>query len=53
MKLKPADIGGFAAILGGGYLIGRDTERNDFTSNDLLFIAILLAAGFYLAVVLS
>ncbi len=53
MKLKGTDLGGFSAIIGAGYLIGRDTERNDFTSGDLLFIAILLAAGFYLAVVLS
>jgi hypothetical protein len=51
--MKPADIGGFAAILAAGYIVGRDTERNDFTSTDLLFIAALLALGFYLAVVLS
>jgi hypothetical protein len=51
--MKPADIGGAVAILGAGYLVGRDTERNDFTPTDLLIIAALLAIGFYLAVVLS
>jgi hypothetical protein len=51
--MKPSDIGGFAAILAGGYIIGRDTERNDFTPTDLLFVAALLGLGFYLAVVLS
>jgi hypothetical protein len=51
--MKAADIGGFGAILAGGYIIGRDTQRNDFTPTDLLLILVFLAVGFYLAVVLS
>jgi hypothetical protein len=52
-KMKPADIGGAVAVLGAGYLIGRDTTNNDFTTTDLFMIAGLLALGWFLAVHLS
>jgi hypothetical protein len=52
-NMKPADIGGAVAILGAGYLIGRDTTNNDFTTTDLFMIAALLVLGWYLAVHLS
>ena len=51
--MKPADMGGAVAILGAGYIIGKDATTNDFTTNDLFLIAALLGLGWYLAVHLS
>jgi hypothetical protein len=53
--MKVSDIGGFAAILYAGYLIGErqaDTA-NPWTNKDYIEIGALLLIGFYLAVVLS
>lgn len=51
--VKTFDIGGFAAIIGAGFLIGRDTERQSFPTQDLFAIAALFVLGWYLAVTLS
>jgi hypothetical protein len=51
--MKLTDIGGFAAILGAGYLIGRDQANVSWDGADILLIVGLLAVGWYLAVTLS
>lgn len=53
MKMKGTDIGGFAAILVAGYIIGKDNQVGEFSSMDLFLIVALLALGWYLAVHLS
>lgn len=64
--MKLADVAGFAAIFGAGYVVGKDMQAAADGSNinpgqgvgpfsyvDLAIVVILLVFGFYLAVVLS
>ena len=51
--MKATDIGGAAAILIAGFILGKDYDKGDYTPTDLFFIVALLAVGYYLAVYLS
>ena len=61
--MKITDFAGFIAILGAGYLVGKDIQvgvdsptvsgLGGFSWTDILLVIGLLALGWYLAVTLS